>query len=267
MAIKQGHKVTGRNRAPRKGVIVAQLQRVPVRQMHRTSAGPASTNLMSCTQARHQGAASMATPAERAALRDRIASILLSDPCQRICFTIAEFAVTPGAYTVIGMSLDNGGAPPVYGRSPMRVQVAQPGPSRSAEYDADTNTIVVPRADYGQTPRQRMSLVHECTHAIFDFNRVNVDAWTEEAAAFIAGAIFLRMTGQPLIGGGAFGVAETIAADLVPPAGAIRLAPWSRTVTQQQLDTLVTAIRAMPAYADLRGKPRGYRYFHDGGTL
>lgn len=208
----------------------------------------------------------MSTPAELAALRDRIADILLTDPCQRIRFNVAGFSIRPGGYTVIGLSIAvrRPTRPVAAQRRRMAVRVAPLGVHVGAEYRAARNEIVVPSAAYGGTVPEQMALVHEATHAVFDFYRSRIGAWNEEAAAYIAGAIFRRLSGHALVGSGIFGVAEDIAQSLVAPQP---LAPWTQDVSQADLDRLVSVIRASTTYRGLRRQRRGYRYRHDGGSL
>jgi hypothetical protein len=208
----------------------------------------------------------MATPEELETLRERIANLLLSAPCQRIRFTIGGYDITPGAYAVIGMSIGTATAsfPHARERRPINVQVSRLRWDVTAKYNPRANTIVVQMADYGTTPLQRVVLVHECTHAIFDLNRVRLDALTEEAACNIAGAMYLLMIGATPVGSGQYGIAERIAAELIPPDVAIPLPPRSRAVTRQQLDELISAIRRDSTYARLRP---GYRHFHNGASL
>ena len=70
----------------------------------------------------------MATAAELASLRERIANILTTDPCQRIQFNVPGFSFRPGAFMVIGVSLkfsDVAHSVPGYRGRPMHVSVVR----------------------------------------------------------------------------------------------------------------------------------------------
>ncbi len=134
-----------------------------------------------------------------------------------------------------------------------------------AAYHAGRNAIVVPRADYGTGARECRTLVHEATHAMFDYYRTRIGAWVEEAAAYIAGAIYFRFVlGAPLTGD-IFIAADGIAGRILAPQ---RIGgPSNRIVSAADTDQLIAVIRASPTYAALREERRSYRYRHDGGGI
>lgn len=211
----------------------------------------------------------MTTAAELSALRDRIARILTTDPCQRIDFNIPGYRLRPGGFFVIGTSLafsDAAHHPPGHRGRPMHVRVEHMPPHVGAMYYARSNSIVVPRANYGLQDFEREAIVHEATHAIFDFQRVRLPAWEEEATAYIADAVYRRLCGNTQAGAtGIDAIADSIAQDIC--ATTRGLASWTRDVTAAQMQRLISAIRADPAYAGLRTERRSYRYVHNGGTL
>jgi hypothetical protein len=194
-----------------------------------------------------------------------MADTLLSSACQRIRFDFAGVAVRPGGYTVIAFSLI--GPRPnrrlAANRRPMDVRVESLSAGTEAAYRALNNEIVVPSVTFGATLQEERSIVHEATHAVFDFQRTRITALDEEAAAFLAGAIFWRLSGGGPVATSITGPALEIAGDLVSRHPA--LVPWTYTVTPQQQDRLVTAVRA--SYPNLRRRPRSYRYTHSGGGL
>lgn len=84
-------------------------------------------------------------------------------------------------------------------------------PGVGAEYDNATNTLKVPRDDYGTTSNERATIVHECVHALHDVYggghfhpRGGTRFMTtseNEAAAYVAGCLYhLYATGRPLRG-------------------------------------------------------------------
>ncbi len=211
----------------------------------------------------------MTTAAELTALRERVARILTTDPCQRVDFNIPGYRLRPGGFFVIGMSLTvSDAAHRVAGHRgrPMHVRVEHMPPHVGAMYYARSNSIVVPRASYGSTAPEREAIVHEATHAIFDFQRVRLPAWEEEATAYIADAVYRRHCGNTQAGAtGIDAIADGIARDV--SATTAGLASWTHDVTAAQMQTLIAAIRRDPAYAGLREERRSYRYLHNGGTL
>jgi len=215
----------------------------------------------------------MATAAELAALRDRISTILIGSACARIVFRLAGQHIRPGGFTVIGMSIGiSSGATPHGSARQRQMRVAvMPMPMHvGASYNAQRNEIQVPTASYGATVNERMCIVHESMHAVFDYHQIRMSAYLEEAAAYIAGAMYLRLTYSPLIGSGIFGVAEAIANDLTlpgPPGATVHLRPWTDTVTPAQQQRLIDAIRASPTYSGLSHQHAGLRYRHDGGRI
>ena len=214
----------------------------------------------------------MATAAELASLRERIANILTTDPCQRIQFNVPGFSFRPGAFMVIGVSLkfsDAAHRVPGYRGRPMHVSVVRMPANTGAMYHAHSNSIAVPHASFGATPWERQALVHESVHAVFDYQRVRLAAFQEEACAYIAGSMFRRLTGT--IEAGATGIdaaADLISIDLcITGAGSRGLSPWTSDVTAAQMQTLIAEIRRSPTYRGLRSERAGFRYAHDGGTL
>lgn len=80
-----------------------------------------------------------------------------------------------------------------------------------AEYDDSTNTLKVPRSDYGATSDEKATIVHECVHALHDVyggghfhprgGSRYITKNENEAAAYVAGCLYhLYATGKPLRG-------------------------------------------------------------------
>jgi len=207
----------------------------------------------------------MATAQELADLRQRIANLLMAGPVQRIGFRIGGHDITPGGFTVIGMSLATADvALPGARRRAMSVRISEHlPPHAAAAYHANDNSIHVPTAGYGGTHRQRLTLVHEAVHAIFDFQRIRLNAIQEEAAAYIADAMYSSLLGFP--SGSAIRLERTaraIADTLLPRSpGTGGARP---EVTQAQLTELTGHIHAHPVYNPMA---RSYGYPHNGGTL
>lgn len=210
----------------------------------------------------------MTTEAELAALRQRMSALLVGPACMRIAFSMPGLTIRPGGYTVIGMSLGVAHAPghSPAARRPMSVRVnTHLPPHVGAEYHAGSNAIVVPSAGYGVSASDCEVIVHEATHAIFDFYRIRISAWTEEAACYVAESIYARRVGLPPATDRIGAIADEIAGHVVAPQ---RIGgPPNSAVSQADVDRLIAAIRASPTYAPLREQPRGYRYPVNGGAI
>jgi hypothetical protein len=210
------------------------------------------------------------TPAQRETLRQRMAELLASGDVARIRFRYGRFTLRPGGYTVIATSLltrtiHHEGERRT--RRPMDVRVERMPRHVGALYEARSNTIVVPSVDFGQTDADRAALVHEATHAIFDYERVPLTAFEEEACAYIADAMYQRITYQSLPTGSSAIRQEAwrIAQDLVAPHRL--MAAWSDEVSAADMRTLIATIRTSPTYRELAARRADYVYEHDGGTI
>lgn len=207
----------------------------------------------------------MTTEAELAALRDRIAGVLTGPISARISFSFPTLQIRPGGFVVIGMSL---ASPPTASPAPaarrrMSVRVDRHMPSGvGAEYIARTNTLSVPHAQYGITIEEQSGIVHEATHAVFDYYRMRATAYVEEAAAYVAESIYCHHLRMPRATSGIQAVSDVIAARICGPQR-IGGAPNS-VVTQAEVNRLVSAIASSSTYRDLG---RTHRYRQDGGAI
>ena len=67
------------------------------------------------------------------------------------------------------------------------------GNGRGAEYDVAANRIVCKSDGFGQDPFEKGTIVHECTHAVFDMLKIKNVWWVHnEIVSYIAGALFDR---------------------------------------------------------------------------
>src|SRR5262249_21293560 len=126
----------------------------------------------------------------------------------------------------------------------MTIRLGQVPPNADATYDPATNTFDFPSASYGTSPFQRGAILHECTHALRDAlgarirtspnpkdPKLTTRALSEEAAAFLAGALFQIYDTTPPGGTPAtpswaqgtdvFAVAHTLAVKLVEQQGVL----------------------------------------------
>jgi len=210
----------------------------------------------------------MATAAELAALRQRISSVLIGGTCSRIHFQWGIINFRAGGYVVVGMSI---GVAPAHrtGHGAQRqvgVDVEHMPAGVGAMYRAGPNNIVVPTAGFGNTHDDRMSLVHEATHAVFDYHRIHATALEEEACSYLAGAIFELIENSSITrpAGSIFAAALDIARDFVMPVR--QLSRWSTEVSVEQRARLISAVRRSSTYSGLRAHPRT-RYPHNGGRI
>ena len=123
----------------------------------------------------------MTTQAELTQLRQRIAQILLGGACARINFQMGAIVIRSGAYSVIGMSIGIAPAHPHgHGRHrQMGVNVVEMPHFVDARYVARTNEIQVRSATTGGSLTDRVDIVHEATHAVFDYNGIRSTAFEE----------------------------------------------------------------------------------------
>jgi hypothetical protein len=120
----------------------------------------------------------------------RVVGVIMSAPARRIDFTLGRIPVNYDGFCLVFNELVT-----------HRIGVTTEGipPDAEAAYDSVGDMYLIPRRSYGQTPEERMSLVHESVHALQDIRgAVAYGAWgaalpadsEDEAAAFIAGALY-----------------------------------------------------------------------------
>lgn len=125
-------------------------------------------------------------------IRKRIASTLMSSPCQKISFWFNRVHVDGSGLSFVALALLS----KPNGRVGLNVRVLPRPAGVEANYDPSTNTYIVPRANYGQTRGEQMHLVHESVHALCDaYGGVkSTFAVDEEGAAYLAGALYYVYT-------------------------------------------------------------------------
>ena len=209
------------------------------------------------------------TPAQREALRQRLADTLLAPEVARIRFRYGSFQLRRGGFDVIAASLATRGVgsdSSHRSRRPMNVRVETLPPGVGAEYHGRDNCIVVPTVDFGRTMVHRAALVHETVHAIFDYNRHRLTALEEEACAYIAGAMYRLIFSEPLsTTAPIWSESQRIAETLVAPHRL--MFPLTDEVSAADMQRLVAAVRADPVYSGIASRRATYRYRHDGGTI
>ena len=148
-----------------------------------------------------------------AILRQRIVDFLRSNSCQRIDFTWGPYHIDGWCYLRVAMAVQS----PLHD---FHVLVGEQNilQGASAAYSSRTNTLKVPRVTYatpsdvnvshsllGLAPSvvlgfQRMSIVHECTHAAIDqlnHQHPTIFRRSNEVIAYVAAALFNIYEGSP----------------------------------------------------------------------
>jgi len=194
-------------------------------------------------------------------LRQRITDLLMSRSCQTIDFRMGADRVMGAHYAALALSLNGHGT----GRLREEVGLTQGG---LASYIIEHNIIRVPFENFGVGASSfdaydRMGIVHECTHAIFDFVRrqPTINALDDEMLAYIAGAAFNLNEGRP------FNNASDplwSAADRVASCLATR--PGEQAAPPDAVNELRQAILHTAEYGHLRRNPL-LRWRNDGVML
>lgn len=124
----------------------------------------------------------------------KTATLLASRPVQRVNFWFKGVVIGPGQYRYISecltWSLSHKGL--FGGVRGIGVEIKKMPANTGAQYDSDDNVIEVPHGGFGDTPWERMTLVHECAHACIDglYAKQKVPRLTNEACAYLAGAFY-----------------------------------------------------------------------------
>lgn len=128
-------------------------------------------------------------------LRSLIGTILMSPAAQKIDFKLDNIHVNGSGLSYVALALlskpDKGGG--------MHIRITKLSAGLEAQYHPEINTYIFPYENYGSTRFQRQTIVHESVHALRDAfgpkvltraGRVRTIKVSEEAAAFVAGALF-----------------------------------------------------------------------------
>jgi hypothetical protein len=153
----------------------------------------------------------MADPND-AMLRQRIVDLLRSNSCQRVDFRFGPYHIDGWCYLRVALAAIS----PVHDFHVAAVEQSI-DPGASAQYSARTNTFKVPRGTFatGADPQvahppfglssdavlgfQRMTIVHECTHAAIDqmLQHPTIFRRSNEVIAYVAAALFNLYEGNP----------------------------------------------------------------------
>jgi hypothetical protein len=208
----------------------------------------------------------MATPQEEKALRDRVLSLLWSDAARRIDFELDGISIDGQAFrwvahAVVTKQLNNKG---------IGFRFGHVDPSASAQYDPDENLFDFPDTNYGLTPFQRRSIIHEAVHAWLDLRipEVQTDrdavlralrmkpAVMDEAAAFVADSLFHIYDTTPArsMPIPPYWVSEQHRAEAYRIAVSIMNNPGA-VVAEADATALEKAILDHPSYRELKANP------------
>jgi hypothetical protein len=215
----------------------------------------------------------MAGTPTTAAIRTKLGELLMSPAAQQIDFYLDRFHVDGSGLSYVALALLS---PPKPGHG-LFIRVDRMPPNREAQYLSATNTYLVPSANYGATPFQRMTLIHESVHALRDAAGRKVRTTTglsstlalsDEAAAILAGALFYIFDNTPVgttpttpsfaTGTGVFGVAFQLALKMRTQMGF--------AVNPQDAKSLRDAVMNDKAYTSLKSRPKT-TYPNDGLRL
>ena len=190
------------------------------------------------------------------AIRDRIAALLFSDAAQKIDFSLDKIRVTGSGLSFVALAMISN-AP-----NAVKIAVGNLQANAAATYSPAQNTLRVPTANYGLQRFEKMTLIHECVHAMRDSNgsRLRVaggfarpTALSDETAAIIAGALFDifghtdGITPSFADNTGPYGCAYSVALQMVSNPGADVAA-----VFDVGLQNLKEVIKKDPAYKHIR---------------
>jgi hypothetical protein len=124
--------------------------------------------------------------AQIAQLRQRIVNILNSDQVQNINFSFRKVRVSGSDYTYVALAM-------VGKNNSVKYDFKVAAGAEATYQPFKTNTFSFPHPGYGTTAFERMSIVHECTHAVLDAKRSSLGAIPQldnEITAFVAGGLF-----------------------------------------------------------------------------
>ena len=120
--------------------------------------------------------------------RQHVLRILRGHEASRIRFTFplngANFTIDRRTFAEVAHAI-------VHNKISVTVTNAFP-PGVGAQYSGATNTILTPPV-FGRWAEA--TIMHESTHAAFDIAKTPVSGMDEEAAAYVVGALYSRMTG------------------------------------------------------------------------
>ncbi len=128
----------------------------------------------------------MGEPIKYAGLRQSIQNVLMSNECQSIDFSLDGIHIDGSGYSFVALALISAGR----SQNNIRIAVKHMPKGVGAQYDPSTNTFEFPRPGYGTTDAEKLTIVHESTHALIDARKKRTTMINNEICAYIAGAIY-----------------------------------------------------------------------------
>jgi hypothetical protein len=137
------------------------------------------------------------------AAKQRVITLLRGEEARRIRFTAAtasagDIIINPTTFATVATAIE---------MHRIKVTVRTHFDDGSgAQYDSEAVPALgtIPGFSSGQLlvppivgREQESSVMHECTHAFFDLQSIDISATEEEAICYVVGALYDRMTGLP----------------------------------------------------------------------
>lgn len=171
-------------------------------------------------------------------LASNVAAIFEGPQVARIHFRLGRLEVSPQRLRGVGQAIKKGN---------IKVVVAKTGKLLSAAYSPHSDTLTLPD-DKLASVSSRAAVLHEGVHALVDMYKCKeVTVLNDEAAAYLAEAIYLRAA-HSWISGGAVEMAIYDAADKVAKAHDLYSKRGVRLSSDDVAD-LRAAIHKHPAYS------------------
>lgn len=178
-------------------------------------------------------------------LADKIAVIFEGPQAGRIHFRLGRLEVSPQRLHGVDKAIRKGG---------IKIEIAKTGKLLSAAYHPHSDTLTLPD-DKLASVSSRAAVLHEGIHALVDMYKCKeVTVLNDEAAAYLAEAIFLRAA-HSWINGGAAEMAIYDAADKVAKAHDLYGKRGVR-LSHDDVADLRAAIHKHPAYSGLGARQK-----------
>ena len=192
-------------------------------------------------------------------MKHKMGAVLMSDAAQKINFYLDGLHVDGSGLSYVALALLSKAT----FNSGFNVRVGGMGAGAEATYQPKTNTFTFPSVNYGDTPFQRMTMLHECVHALRDAYGVHLNtslgpvktfSLSDEAAAYLAGAIFYMYDNNTAVrpafaqNVAVYGAAHDLAVKVFNSAGF--------AVNPTDAKILKDAIVANPAYSGIKNNPK-----------
>lgn len=183
-------------------------------------------------------------------LEATIADVIRKHPAGKINFKIDTIIINRTQMEKVAKAIESGD---------ITVEVKDTGEQLGAAYsswktrrvEAGEKKLIgkisVKNEDVAKQVFGRAGIFHECVHALMDVNNSKITMHNDEVAAYLADALYLRLSGKTQVGGGAEEKAIFKAAfDIIDSKALIKKAPVA--LRWDDCDRLRDAIKAHSAY-------------------